>query len=79
MDYLAFWNLVDSTRGLPERAEAVAKLLQEYSPDDIVRFRLVKPEFVTTPHGQLGPRHRICRTVTYQIDLSSSVISVAPP
>lgn len=48
MDYLAFWHLVDSTRGQPERAEAVARLLQEYSPDEIVRFRLVYDDLMHT-------------------------------
>jgi Protein of unknown function (DUF4240) len=40
MDYLQFWQLVDSTRGHADRAEELAKLLGAYSPDDIVRFRL---------------------------------------
>ena len=40
MDDLHFWHLVDSTRGQPDRAEALAGLLAAHTPDDIVRFRL---------------------------------------
>jgi Protein of unknown function (DUF4240) len=41
MDYQQFWDLVDSTRGQPDRAETLAKLLEAYPAEDIVRFRLV--------------------------------------
>jgi uncharacterized protein DUF4240 len=41
MDYVQFWQSVDSTRGQPDRAEQLAKLLEAYPPEDIVRFRLM--------------------------------------
>jgi len=41
MDYPLFWQLVDSARGQPEPADLLAELLNEYSPDDIIRFRLL--------------------------------------
>jgi hypothetical protein len=46
MDYLQFWHLVDSTRGQPDRAEKLAKMLEAYSPDDIVRFRLLHDDLM---------------------------------
>jgi hypothetical protein len=48
MDYLAFWHLVDSTRGQPDRAEKLAKLLEAHAPEDIVRFRLVYDDLMHT-------------------------------
>jgi Protein of unknown function (DUF4240) len=41
MDYTQFWQLVDSTRGQPDRAEKLAKILEARSPEAIVRFRLL--------------------------------------
>ena len=41
MDASQFWQLVDSTRGQPDRAEALARLLEPLDADEIVRFRLV--------------------------------------
>jgi hypothetical protein len=48
MDYVKFWQLVDSTRGQPDRAEKLAKLLEPYSPEDIVRFRLLYDDLMHT-------------------------------
>src|SRR5262245_57052159 len=41
MDHDHFWHLVDLTRGFPERAEALAKLLEQLESDEIVRFRIM--------------------------------------
>jgi hypothetical protein len=41
MDYALFWQLVDSTRGQPDRAERLAEALSRHTPDEIIRFRLV--------------------------------------
>jgi hypothetical protein len=46
MDYDQFWRLVDRTRGFPERAEALAKLLEQLEPDEIVRFRILYDDVV---------------------------------
>jgi hypothetical protein len=48
MDYPEFWNLVESTRGQPERAEALAALLEQHDPADIVRFRLLYDDLIHT-------------------------------
>jgi hypothetical protein len=48
MDYLQFWHLVDSTHGQPDRAEKLAKLLESYSPEEIVRFRLLYDDVMHT-------------------------------
>ncbi|HKB01291.1 MAG TPA: DUF4240 domain-containing protein [Gemmataceae bacterium] len=41
MDYPQFWHLVDATRGQPDRAEKLARLLEPCAAGDIVRFRLL--------------------------------------
>jgi hypothetical protein len=46
MDVEHFWRLVDSTRGQPDRIEALAALLAEQPPDDIVRFRLLYDDLI---------------------------------
>jgi hypothetical protein len=48
MDYPEFWHLVDSTRGEPDRAEKLARLLEAHSPEDIVRFRLLYDDLMHT-------------------------------
>jgi hypothetical protein len=48
MDYLQFWHLVDSTRGQADRAEQLAKMLEPYSADDLVRFRLQFDDLMQT-------------------------------
>jgi hypothetical protein len=46
MNHDQFWQLVDTSRGLPERAEAVAKLLEQLEPDEIVRFRIIYDDVI---------------------------------
>ena len=46
MDYDQFWHLVDSTRGQPDRAERLAKLLEAHSPEEIIRFRLLYDDLI---------------------------------
>lgn len=41
MDYELFWQLVDSTRQEPDQGDALAALLQQHTPDEIIRFRLL--------------------------------------
>jgi hypothetical protein len=48
MDYREFWRLVDSTRGQPDRAEKLAKLLEPFSVDDVLRFRLLHDDLIQT-------------------------------
>jgi hypothetical protein len=46
MDYEQFWQLVDSTRGQPDRAEQLAKLLEPFAPEDILQFRLLYDDLI---------------------------------
>ena len=46
MNHDQFWQLVDTSRGLPERAEALAKLLEQLDPDEIVRFRIIYDDVI---------------------------------
>jgi hypothetical protein len=41
-----FWQLVDSTRGFRDRADSLAKLLEQLTPDEIVRFRIVYDDLI---------------------------------
>src|SRR4051812_3141428 len=50
MDTDRFWHLLDSTRGQPDRAEALAKLLTAHTPDEIVRFRLGYDDLLQAAH-----------------------------
>jgi hypothetical protein len=46
MDVDLFWRLVDSTRGQADRAEALAKLLETHTADEILRFRLLYDDLI---------------------------------
>jgi hypothetical protein len=46
MDYEQFWRLVDLTRGFPERAQALAKLLEQHEPEEIVGFRILYDDII---------------------------------
>jgi hypothetical protein len=46
MDNEKFWHLVDLTRGFPERADALAKLLEQLEPAEIVRFRILYDDII---------------------------------
>jgi Protein of unknown function (DUF4240) len=48
MDSLQFWQLIDSTRGLPDRAEALATALQQLDAREIVQFRLLFDDMLQT-------------------------------
>jgi Protein of unknown function (DUF4240) len=48
MDYELFWHLVDSTRGEPDHGDALAKVLEQQTPDDIIRFRLLFDDVIHT-------------------------------
>src|SRR5262245_62030044 len=41
-----FWQLVDSTRGFRDRADSLAKLLEQLTPDEIVRFRIIYDDLI---------------------------------
>src|SRR5262245_66437683 len=48
MDYEHFWRLVDSTRGEPDQGDALAKVLEQQTPDAIIRFRLLFDDVIHT-------------------------------
>ena len=48
MDYPKFWELVDSTRDQPDRADRLAERLKELPPEEIVRFRLLYDDLIGT-------------------------------
>ena len=50
MDSPQFWQLVETTRGQPDRAEALARLLEPLDPDEIVRFRLVYDDLLQSAY-----------------------------
>ncbi|HEX3150106.1 MAG TPA: DUF4240 domain-containing protein [Gemmataceae bacterium] len=48
MDAAQFWQLIDSTRDLPDRAVVLANLLEPLDADEIVRFRLLFDDLLQT-------------------------------
>ena len=66
MDVDHFWHLVDSTRGQPDRAEALARLLADHSPDDD-ETRYLEAR-VTTWHDADPPHTLVLRSHERPLD-----------
>jgi hypothetical protein len=41
-----FWRMIDATRGLPERLDALARGLSQLGEDEIVRFRIIYDDLI---------------------------------